>query len=304
MRSPLAGLLFLVIFALSQAVRDTYFANTFQSVSFLFVAGLAFGLSILLFGGAAVVSRPSDLRHLCAAPVRFVVLNVTTAFAWLAYFFALKHLEPAVVNMIYVGVGPLVILVWRGAGQPTGRVGPFERICVGASLLGIMSISLFGLSGIAGDISLTQIAALICVALGGISITVSHVLARRFNDDGVGSAMVFGSRFIVTAAAAVTAKFLYGVPTMRPEIIDVSWLALLAFTLIVIPSFSLQLGIARSPALAVNTIRALGPVFVFAAQQLDDRLSFSGATLVCVLVFAISTILASGLRARDELRRD
>lgn len=304
MRSPLAGLLFLVIFALSQAVWDTYFANTFQSVSFLFVAALAFGLSILLFGGAAVVSRPSDLRHLCAAPVRFVVLNVTTAFAWLAYFFALKHLEPAVVNMIYVGVGPLVILVWRGAGQPTGRVGPFERICVGASLLGIMSISLFGLSGIAGDISLTQIAALICVALGGISITVIHVLARRFNDDGVGLAMVFGSRFIVTAAAAVTAEFLYGVPTMRPEIIDVSWLALLAFTLIVIPSFSLQLGIARSPALAVNTIRALGPVFVFAAQQFDDRLSFSGATLVCVLVFAISTILASGLRARDELRRD
>ena len=167
-----------------------------------------------------------------------------------------------------------------------------------------MSISLFGLSGIAGDIPLTQIAALICIALGGTSITVSHVLARRFNDDGVGSAMVFGSRFIVTTAAEVTAEFLYGVPTMRPEIIDVSWLALLAFTLIVIPSFSLQLGIARSPALALNTIRALGPVFVFAAQQFGDRLSFSGATLVCVLVFAISTVLASGLRARDELRRD
>jgi len=181
MRSPLAGLLFLVIFALSQAVRDTYFANTFQSVSFLFVAALAFGLSILLFGGAAVVSRPSDLRHLCAAPVRFVVLNVTTAFAWLTYFFALKHLEPAVVNMIYVGVGPLVVLVWVGAGQPTGRVGPFERtayICVGASLMGIMFISLFGLSGVTGDISLTQIVALICVAFGGVSITVSHVLAR------------------------------------------------------------------------------------------------------------------------------
>ena len=116
--------------------------------------------------------------------------------------------------------------------------------------------------------------------------------------------MVFGSRFIMTAAAAITAEVLYGVWSMRPEIIDVSWPALLAFALIVIPSFSMQFGIARCPALAVNTIRALGPVFVSAAQQLSDRLSFSGATLVCVLIFAISTALSSGLRARDELWRD
>ena len=117
---------------------------------------------------------------------------------------------------------------------------------------------------------------------------------------GVGSAMVFGSRFMVTAAAAVTAEVLYGVWWLRPKIIDVSWLALLAFALIVIPNFSLQLGIARCTALAVNTIRALGPVFVSAAQQLSDWLSFSGATLVCVIIFAISTALASVLCARDE----
>jgi len=121
---------------------------------------------------------------------------------------------------------------------------------------------------------------------------------------GVGSAMVFGSRFMVTAAAAVTAEVLYGVWWLRPKIIDVSWLALLAFALIVIPNFSLQLGIARCTALAINTIRALGPVFVSAAQQLSDWLSFSGATLVCVLIFAISTALTSGLCARDELWRD
>ncbi|MED6310005.1 MAG: hypothetical protein VX624_08915, partial [Pseudomonadota bacterium] len=73
--------------------------------------------------------------------------------------------------------------------------------------------------------------------------------------------------------------------------------------LIVIPSFSLQLGIARSSPLSVNVIRAMGPVFVFAAQQLDDRLSFSSATLICILLFSISASAASGLRAHAELRQ-
>ena len=47
----------------------------------------------------------------------------------------------------------------------------------------------------------------------------------------------------------------------------------------------------------------LGPAFVFAAQQFDDRLMFSGPVLGCILLFSVSTVVASGLRASDELRR-
>ena len=55
MQRNLSGLLFLTVFALSQAVRDTFFTDIFQSVSFLFVAALAFGMSTLLFGGWAIL---------------------------------------------------------------------------------------------------------------------------------------------------------------------------------------------------------------------------------------------------------
>jgi hypothetical protein len=78
-------------------------------------------------------------------------------------------------------------------------------------------------------------------------------------------------------------------------------LALTAFALITIPSFTLQLGIARSSPLAVNVMRSLGPVSVFAVQRFDGRLRFSGATLICIIGFCIFAIGASVLRAWTEL---
>ena len=55
--------------------------------------------------------------------------------------------------------------------------------------------------------------------------------------------------------------------------------------------------------LAVNIIRSLGPVFVFAAQQVDGRVRFSGATLACIIAFVCFATLSSGLRAWAEVWR-
>ncbi len=237
--------------------------------------------------------------------VDFLWLNLTTAFAWLAYFFALRHLEPAIVNMIYVGVGPLTVLFWPGGNDRIGRLAVLEKAAYGGvtlSLIGVMAVTLVGGSSLGGGVSPSAIAALVLVALGGVSIAVSHMIARRFNDAGLGSEMVFGSRFLLTAVLAVAAEAAFGVAEMRPDAEVLPSIAAMAFVLIVLPSFALQLGIALSPALAVNVIRALGPDLVFAAQQLDDRLTFSGPTLACIILFSVSPAVASGLRTSDELR--
>jgi hypothetical protein len=42
---------------------------------------------------------------------------------------------------------------------------------------------------------------------------------------------------------------------------------------------------------------------VFAAQQLDGRLRFSGATLSCILAFVFFATLTSTLRGWAEARR-
>lgn len=86
------------------------------------------------------------------------------------------------------------------------------------------------------------------------------VIARRFNDAGLVFGWAFGSRFSLTAVLAIAAEAALGIAKMRLDAEILPSIAAMAFVLIVLPSFVLQLGIARRPPLAVNVIRALGPV--------------------------------------------
>lgn len=307
MSSSAAGLVFLLLFALSQGVRDALFGNVFQSISFLLVAALAFGGSTLCFSALALLRRPKDFSKLAMSPAMFAALNLLTAVAWLSFFFGLKCLEPAVVATLYNGIGPLTILALAGLGwiQAKGRPSIGEWLCY-VGLAGVLTALVFVVltdrSGLAVSSSFTQGAALLAVAAGGVTITVSHLIARWFNDRGVGSDAVTGTRFLLTFCVSAALEVAIGQATMRPPLAAVPLLALTAFAVVTIPSFALQLGIARASPLAVNIMRSLGPVSVFAVQQFDGRLKFSGATLLCIAGFCIFAIAASILRAWSEVR--
>jgi hypothetical protein len=70
--------------------------------------------------------------------------------------------------------------------------------------------------------------------------------------------------------------------------------------LIVLPLYAYQLGIGRTTPLTAQVIRALGPVFVFALEQLGGRLHYSLPTLACILVYSASVIV-SCVRAMSAL---
>ena len=148
----------------------------------------------------------------------------------------------------------------------------------------------------------TQGSALVVVVIGGVMITLGHLIARWFNDNGVGSVAVVGTRFLLTLVVAGIAEVMLSAEAARPPVASLAFLAVAAFALIAVPSFTLQLGIARASPLAVNVFRSLGPVFVFAVQQLDGRLRFSGGTLVCIACFCAFAVAASLLRGWSEVR--
>ena len=285
MSSSAIGLVCLLFFALSQGVRDALFGNVFQSVSFFLVAALAFGTSSLCFSGLALLRRPTDFKRLAKSPLMFAALNVTTAMAWLSFFFGLKHLEPAVVATLYNGIGPLIVLALSSFGwmRAKGRPSISEWLCyVGLAgvLMALVFVVMTNRSGLSVANFLTEGGALLAVAVGGATITISHMIARWFNDQGVGSDAVMGTRFLLTLSVATLIEGAIGQATMRPPLAAAPLLALTAFAVITIPSFMLQLGVARASPLAVNVMRSLGPVSVFAVQQFDGRLRFSGATLL------------------------
>jgi drug/metabolite transporter (DMT)-like permease len=307
MVSSVVGLLCLLAFAISQGVRDAFFGNVFQSVSFLLVAVLAFGTSTVCFTAVVLLRRPLELTTLLESPAAFAALNVATAAAWLCFFYGLRHLEPAVVATLYNGVGPLTVLALHVLGSTAAKSSPSaaERLCylgIVAALTALAFVVLTDRSGLSVTNPVIQGSALIAVVIGGVMITLGHMVARWFNDVGVGSVAVMGTRFLLTLLAAGIAEAMLGAAATRPPVASLAFLAVAAFVLIAVPSFTLQLGIARASPLAVNVFRSLGPVFVFAVQQLDGRLRFSGGTLVCIAVFCAFAVAASLLRGWSEVR--
>lgn len=125
------GLGCLLFFAVAQAVRDAFFGNVFQSVSFFVVAILAFGASTVVFGTWAWHRGPEEVRALIGNTKLFLALNATTAAAWMAYFFALKRIEPAIVSTLYTGIGPIAVLALSALGVSMAKgtaTGGLERV--------------------------------------------------------------------------------------------------------------------------------------------------------------------------------
>jgi hypothetical protein len=240
-------------------------------VSFLLVASLAFGMSTVVFTTYALIRQTADLATLLAAPLPFAALNLATAVAWLSFFFGLQHLEPAVVATLYNGVGPLTVLIFETTRSlPQYQKGTLETaiyLGVAGTLIALAVVVLTDRSGMGATSTYNQIIAIMAVVSGGAMITLSHMIARWFDDRGVGTASVMGTRFLLTLAIAVGAELVLGRELDRPALASIPALATMAFLLITVPSFMLQLGVARTRPLAANVFRALGSVFVFGVQQ-------------------------------------
>lgn len=305
MSSSQIGLAALFAFALFQGVRDALFGNVFQSVSFLLVAILAFGASSILFLGIAAVRYPRDFPLLAAFPGKVLWINVSTAAAWLGFLYALRHLEPAVVATLYNGAGPVTIILIALFGGTNKQ----DRLSLGevtayaglaAALAGLMVVVMLDASGLSGGDPWVQASALAGAFIGGVFITASYLTTRQINDAGVSTEGALGASFLLTLLIAAALEFSIGDPAMRPEIGNGVWLTVVAFILIVFPALLVRIGVKRSSPLAANVFRTLGPVCVFAVQQVDGRLHFSGATLACVIAFCVCSIIASGLRFWGE----
>jgi drug/metabolite transporter (DMT)-like permease len=155
--------------------------------------------------------RPKAFRRLLTTPTQFVALNVTTAIAWLCFFFGLKHLEPAVVATLSNGIGPLAVVIFGALDWIKSENGfsKAEGVCYAGTAICLMSLSFVVLtsrSGLSTSNPLMQGLALLSSVVGGVMISVSHIIARELNEKGVGSYAVMGARFLLTFLVAIVVE--------------------------------------------------------------------------------------------------
>jgi drug/metabolite transporter (DMT)-like permease len=295
-----------LLFCLSQAFRDVYFGNVFQNVDFFAVILLAFTASTLLFTAIPLLRDRSAFAKLHGHGRTVLMMNVTTALAWSCYFFALSRIEPSAVNTLHSGMAPLTVVVLGLFGvrlaQPKS-IGWQEGIGyagIAAALVALAWVVLSGRSGLTTGDGRSAFLGLAALTVSGTSITVSLLYSKRLHDHGVSAEIVTSMRYfllIVIAAGVVWHKGgLIGVPTAG----DAAVLTALATVLVILPLYALQVGIALTSTLTANVLRSLGPVFVFAMQQIDGRLAYSTPTLVCIVAYSAAAIVSNLARARAK----
>ncbi len=287
-----------LVFCLSQAFRDVYLGHVFQRVDFLAVILLAFIPSTLFFASLSAVLTPSDGARLAQHWRSILAMNVTTALAWTSYFFGLAQLEPAVVNTLHSGIGPLTVIALALAGfslAGKSAIGRAEAFCHAGSALalaGLWIAVLGGWSGFAVNGS-NMLVALGLLAISGVSITISHLYAKRMHEAAFSSQTITAVRYGLIIIGATIALFMRDTPSGLNGITDGVMLGLAAALLIALPLYVLQIGVSQSGQLTAHIIRSLGPVFVFALEQLDARVSLSLPVLVLILVYSAFVIGAN-----------
>jgi len=292
------GPAFVLVFCVSQAFRDVYFGHVFQKVDFFVVILIAFVLSTVIFTAIALIRTPGEFSKLRRHGTTVLAMNLTTALAWSCYFFGLTHIEPSIVNTLHSGMGPLTVIALAAFGAPLAQTSTVRRIeylgyaGMALSLIGLWWVVLADASGLASASPMTNLAGLALLLVSGASITVSLLYCKRLHDAGVSAEVVTAARYIaliVLAGAMVLGRG--RVPDIAPN--ELATLAALTTVLIALPLFALQLGIARTTPLTANVLRSLGPVFIFALEQVDGRMAYSAPTLVCILFYSASTIASN-----------
>ena len=146
----------------------------------------------------------------------------------------------------------------------------------------------------------TALLGLAALLVSGASITVSLLYCKRLHDHGVNAEVVTSVRYvllILIAAGVVWHKGGFGgIGTVG----EAATLTALATILMVLPLYAFQVGIALTAPLTANVLRALGPVFVFALQQIDGRLTYSTPTLIGILAYSAAAIASNVAHARSE----
>ncbi len=275
----------------------------FSGLAHLVAVGV-FTLCTLVFLPISFVHSRDSLAALTRRPGGLFWVNVTSAIAWLAFFAALKLIEPSLVQILYSGIGPLsVVWVDRRVRDAIPAI-PLTRaerpIYFGllASLIFAAAVAVCGLSGVgAQPVGVTALG-VILAASGGISISVSTMLCRKLNDAGVTPGTLLSLRYPVTVLSAAVLASLSSSGLPAPLSLRVDAFMVIAALLIVVPSYVNQIGISLASPLTVRVVLSTGPVLIFFVQLIEGRLSASLYSLAAAILYAVAAISAGLARQR------
>ncbi|MEM7170955.1 MAG: DMT family transporter [Pseudomonadota bacterium] len=306
MNNSTLGLIWAFSFVTLEAAQAVFFGGAFQHYDSFLIGAAVFGftaLGTLLWTG---LRSANELRIAWGNGSALFGLNLSTAFVWIAYFFALQMVEPAVVFTIFSGLIPVAILTASVFGVP--EASPLRNRTEGVGLLIVVigvgylaTITMLGQSGFVRGDWTVALSGLVLTCVSAINLAAMMIYSQRLDRLGVAPVAQYGLRFPFYVVVALAAAWL-GLDEKGP--VDpggLTTVVLIGFAIMAVPVFAMQKAISLMSTLTLAAITALGPLFVFLFQIVEGRVDYAPETMTGLMIYFGGAILAAygGARHRE-----
>lgn len=298
MSNALRGVAPLFGYAVFIAACDVYTGNRLQSLSPLTIAAVSFTMAAVFFLGLDIGRNglARALRPLRTHRGDVVAINMTTALAWLTLLFALKYLEPAVLNVIAFAIGPALTVLLGPMMRKGTTVLAAER-AVAIFILGLIGLlsweSLSGMSAVSKISTEHAVLGIVLAVACGLACAGNVIYSKRLIDAGLtplsSSAVRYFLTIILSWATVIATKSGGIGASILPS-------AIVAVIGLILPTYLGQVGIKYVEPITAALLDTLSPVCAFLLQFFDARLRASGITFAGIA--GITCFVAFGVLAR------
>ncbi len=302
------GLIFTLLFVFLEAVQFVYFGNIFQKVDSFLIGFFVFGLTVTFSIAWTAVYRPKQLKTALALPKQLFLINLGAVVTFTAYLLSVQLIEPAIVYTISAGTMPITALILSKLGVREG--GGMRNIAESSgsiliffSIVFLAAITLFGYSGFVRGDTVTAWIGIFLAIVDGVFFTLILVYSQRLNQAGVGPEAVLGLRLPLYLLVTGLVVFTRTETNETISAMEISIYVTIGFLLTIPPLYLLQKAVPLLPTLTISALTALGPMAIFALQNIEGRVAYSAMTITGLTIYvAGAMLLAVGAVTATNIR--
>lgn len=298
MNNAKLGLIWAFSFVILEAAQASFFGGAFQDYDSFLIGAAVFGFTAVGTLIWARIRTPNQLRIAWGNLGALLGLNLSTTFVWIAYFFALQMIEPAVVFTIFSGLIPIAILIASACGVAEAsslrnRVEGFGLGVVVIAVGYLATITILGQSGFVRGGLTDAVFGLLLTCVSAVNLAAMMIYSQRLDRLGVAPVAQYGLRFPLYVMVALIAAWL-GLDAKGPiDPLGLLWVVVIGFAIMAFPVFAMQKAISLISTLSLAAITALGPLFVFVFQIIEGRVAYAPATVTGLVIYFAGAILVA-----------
>ncbi|WP_431803181.1 EamA family transporter [Halobacillus andaensis] len=292
----IVGTAFLIASAFLTSGSNVYYSNKVQAISPFFFTFISFLITAFFFHAIQLKQSFQYMKIEKSFLKDVVGINLSTAGAFMSFYFALKYIEPAIVGAVEIGIGPVssLIIIRLVYGSKMNKLDLLIGLGALIGSLFLIVSTLQGSSGINLESIPVAVLGLFSSILCGFCAALAAIFSKRLSTAQWSSSKILAHRFYAIVGLSLYLSIQQGNLLQQ---LSANWLWILIVSLlgVTLPLYFLQIGIQYCDSFFVMMSLSFIPIFTFAFQLLDPRISTSYHSLSGILIILLFALFSVGL---------